>query len=335
MHVIYANNVRDALLLATDHIVNTGRVQTTRAGEAMVATNPVTIMYAQPKQHVLSDPTRDANPFFHLMEAMWMLTGREDGVFLDYYVKDFSKNYGVNGVILDSYGYRWRHGYRYDQLDEIVSQLRRDQTTRQAVLSMWGAGVDDLRASAGKPCNLSAVFSIQQGFLNMTVFNRSNDLIWGCCGANAVHFALLLEYIASRLNVPMGSYWQVTNNLHIYTEEYERLCKRGGDRSFLNTYRVDPYGTTMPLMNDSGSFSADLQQTMDYIDALHGGRFVPPMDTLSNTFLSHTVARMALAHYLYKHGEHSEALDIAETVAAEDWRIAGLQWLLRHKRSKI
>lgn len=57
----------------------------------------------------------------------------------------------------------------------------------------------------------------QPRYLNMTVFNRSNDLIWGTLGANVVHFSVLQEYMAARLGVKVGVYNQVSNNLHVYT----------------------------------------------------------------------------------------------------------------------
>src|SRR5215471_15206896 len=111
MYVINAVNVRDALPKAVKHLLSVGHQKQTRVGEALVAPHPVTIFYKEPKQHVLVNPIRDANPFFHLMEAMWMLAGREDGAFLDYYVKDFSKLYGdEEGIVPDAYGHRWRYG---------------------------------------------------------------------------------------------------------------------------------------------------------------------------------------------------------------------------------
>src|SRR6516165_4315621 len=173
MHVIKASNVRDALIQAVQYLTTHGLIEETRAGEALVAQEPVCIHYENPKQHVLLNPVRDANPFFHLMEAMWMLAGRDDGAFLDYYIKDFSKRFGTNGRIMDGYGYRWRCRLGYDQLAEIIEQLQKDHTTRQAVLQMW---YDDLISRDSKPCNLVATFRIRKGKLDVTVFNRSNDL---------------------------------------------------------------------------------------------------------------------------------------------------------------
>src|SRR6516162_3106441 len=294
MHVIKASNVRDALIQAVQYLTTHGLIEETRAGEALVAQEPVCIHYENPKQHVLLNPVRDANPFFHLMESMWMLAGRDDAAFLEYYIKDFAKLFGKDGIIMDAYGYRWRHGYHYDQLDEIVNQIRKDPLTRQAVLQMWGAGRDDLRAYSSKPCNLSAVFRIQDQFVNMTVYNRSNDLIWGCCGANAVHFAILQEYIAGKVGLPMGGYWQITNNLHMYIDMYDKMMQRGN----LEDIEPEEYKTTMPLIRYPNQFDEELMDVMKYIDNLQEGNYIDPQN-FSNPFLAQ-VARMAIAHSLYK-----------------------------------
>jgi len=52
----------------------------------------------------------------------------------------------------------------------------------------------------------------------MVVFNRSNDMVWGCYGANAVHFSFLHEFIGRSTGLPLGTYTQVSVNLHAYID---------------------------------------------------------------------------------------------------------------------
>jgi hypothetical protein len=269
------------------------------------------------------------------MEAMWMLAGRDDGAFLDFYIKDFSKRFGKDGVIMDAYGQRWKYGNRYNQLDEIIAQLRNDPTTRQCVLQMWGAGRDDLRAYSAKPCNLVATFRVVAGRLDMSVFNRSNDVIWGCCGANAVHFPLLQEYIAARLEVEMGHYWQISTNLHLYTAHLEvmenRISRIDGKENEFSDYLRDEsdYEETQPLVKWPRTFDEELLEVMRFIDEMHKGNLEIYDGSITNPFLSQVVLRMAMAHYLHKNGAVADALDIVESVPADDWRTAGEQWINR------
>ena len=340
MHVIEAENVRDALPKAVKHILENGQPEMTRVGTAIVAPEPVTINYRKPKQHVLLNPVRDANPFFHLMEAMWMLAGRDDSAFLDNYIKDFGKNYGKDGVVMDAYGQRWRHGHRYDQLHEIANRLRKDPTTRQCVLQMWGAGRDDLRAYSAIPCNLVATFRIYNGTLDMTVFNRSNDLIWGCCGANAVHFPIMQEYLAGRIGVELGQYWQVTTNLHLYDAHIDIFSKRvhAASHENIDYYLGDKnerYGLTQSLMQFPLIFDEELETLLSHIDEMHESREQGIfLDSISNPFLRNTVAPMAIAHHMHKLKETEAAFKFMEAVEAEDWQRAGTEWLERHNGTR-
>jgi thymidylate synthase len=334
MHVIEANNVRDALPKAVEYLIRYGVPEETRNGPVFAALNPVAIRYLNPKQHVLLNPVRDANPFFHLIEAMWMLAGRQDGAFLDHYVKDFSKRFGNNGIIMDAYGFRWRHGLRFDQLDEIVAQLRKDPTTRQCVLQMWGAGEQrELLSYSAKPCNLTATFRITEGRLDMTVFNRSNDVIWGCCGANAVHFPLLQEYIAGRLRVEVGYYWQISTNLHLYLNHIDMMRKRtsGGEEETIDFFLKDCeryYEKTQPLVTYPLTFDEDLRETMLWIEDMRESKEVYD-GNIANGFLREVVMPMAMAHQCYKNGDKEGSEKAIDAVIAEDWRIAGRQWLDR------
>jgi hypothetical protein len=335
MHVIEANNVRDALPLAVDYLLRYGMREQSRNGEVLAAPNPVTIRYRYPKQHVLLNPVRDANPFFHLMEAMWMLAGRQDGEYLDNYIKDFSKRFGNNGIIMDAYGFRWRHGLRFDQLDQIVAELRKDPTTRQCVLQMWGAGEQrELMSFSAKPCNLVATFRVVDGRLDMSVFNRSNDVIWGCCGANAVHFPILQEYMASRLDIEVGCYWQITTNLHLYTAHLEMMKKRityQGAGEMIAPHLITGTGSyeqTQPLITYRRTFDEDLESTMVWIDGIHEDKEIYT-GNLTNIFLRDVVIPMAISYRLYRCGDRQGSYEAIAEVIAEDWRNAGKQWLDR------
>jgi hypothetical protein len=266
------------------------------------------------------------------MEAMWMLAGRNDGAFLDNYVKNFSKDFGVNGVILDGYGFRWVSGLGFNQLDEIIFQLRENPGTRQCVLQMWGAGRPDLIADICKPCNLVSTFQIKNGKLDMLMFNRSNDLVWGACGANAVHFAMMQEYVALMIGVEVGEYWQISTNLHLYKNHIDMFYKRVGDHKGkdITHYLQDTstYGTTLPLIEYPQCFDEELQETMAFIDALHGDN-EGYAGNISNSFLLHVVIPMSRAHWKYKHKDFKGAFQVIDTVQATDWQQAGREWMER------
>jgi len=252
MRVILARNVQSAYFQGLNYLMNHGLQEESRAGPVLVSPTPVTTVYEKPRERVLLDPGRDANPFFHHFEALWMLAGRDDAAFLNRYVGDFGLRFAESdGVIHGAYGQRWRWHFGFDQLDVIVRKLTDEPETRQCVLTMWDpskspaaaleAGSDDLCGSwRDRPCNTHVFLRVRgergersvghgnvedydERVLDLTVCCRSNDVIWGAYGANAVHFGALQEYVAARVGVGVGRMYQVSNNYHAYVSTLAKV----------------------------------------------------------------------------------------------------------------
>src|SRR5690606_34526281 len=151
-------------------------------------------------------PMRGANPFFHLFESLWMLSGRNDLPWLAQFNKQMATYSDDGGKTQPAaYGFRWREYFGYDQISELVDHLARDPKSRRAVIGMWDPwGIhqtaegqyamngDLLSAQDSKdvPCNTHCYFQLRTTEagtqLDMTVTCRSNDALWGAHGANAV-----------------------------------------------------------------------------------------------------------------------------------------------------
>ena len=182
MILISARNVNDAWVQGYELLEKEGIPEKSRNGEVLVAPYPVTTCYEEPRERVLFDPGRDCNPYFHLMEALWMLVGRRDVEFVARYNKRM-KDYSDDGKIFHAaYGYRWRHHWKIDQIQSVIRILAQDQTSRRAYISMWDPDSDLEKSGKDFPCNVGISFQIHEGRLNMIVFNRSNDIVWGNMG---------------------------------------------------------------------------------------------------------------------------------------------------------
>jgi Thymidylate synthase len=216
-HVIQSNNVNDAFVSALWWLKTAGIKETSRNGPVLVAPGLVVTEYDRPWERVLFDKRRDANPVFHLMEALWMLTGDNDLAWINQFNSRMEK-FGENGKQWGAYGWRWREYFGKDQIQLVIDELKRDPKSRRAVISMWDPAEDLEHQGPDLPCNVSIFFDRRGGELNMTVCNRSNDLLWGAYGANVVHMSILQEAIAWELGVPMGMYRQVSDNFHAYTD---------------------------------------------------------------------------------------------------------------------
>lgn len=286
----------------------------TRNGSALVFRGPVLIEHAMPYRRVLFDPIRDANPFFHYMEAIWMLSGSENVDFPAQFAKQI-REYSDDGKTLNgAYGFRWRNHWE-DQIEEVIYMLRKEPTTRRAVLTMWDPSFDLGSGSKDIPCNTHIYFRVEHNRLVMTVCNRSNDMVWGMLGANMVHMSILQEYIAGALGLSTGSYFQFTNNLHIYKDWEDRYAKVPS-----KWYEKNPNVTRW-------NFSPD---TLDHHEA---ERFVEEGLDVDEPYtcriLRDNAEPMLLAWMAHKDGNDDLALHQIGRIYDEDWREACRLWIER------
>ncbi len=370
MRVIRVRNVREALPAGLLYLSQEGQVEDSRAGQVVVAPGPVTTAYERPAERVLLSPVRDANPFFHLAEAVWMLSGRQDAAFLNEYVRDFGERFAEpDGTIHDAYGWRWSSAFGFDQLNRVVEVLRKDPQSRQCVIGMWDPrehmevldeGENDLcGAWRTRPCNTHAYLRVCKklgmrrsisSVLDITVCCRSNDMIMGGYGANAVHFSVLQEYLAARIGAGVGRYYQVSNNFHVYLSDVRRMVGRIDERvarldphtqlEFLSRHVTTPgeYEGTAPLFDAATPNQADedIQHLNRAIDHLHGcttenGK-MPIEPALRHGGLRATVFKALAAHHAHRLGLHDRAVEWAGQVESPDWRRACVQWLQRRSR---
>lgn len=332
IHNIVEENVNWALAHGIRHLLAVGKPQPSRNGPVLVAPLPVCTTYTKPTQRVLFSPIRDANPFFHLMEALWMLNGDNDVAWPAFFAKNIESYSDDAKTLHGAYGHRWRKHFEFDQLGYIVDQLKKNPDGRRVVLSMWDAAIDiEVAENGGKdvPCNTHAYFSVYSGRLNMLVCCRSNDIIWGCYGANAVHFSVLLEYLAARLGLKVGLYQQLSYNYHAYIEKYpeELLRKIATDSHGYNEYSRPL--ALVPLMEqslDPKVWDAQLSRFMENPDG-------PPY--ADDCLFIAKVARPMYRAWLQRKLKQGSGMEWAEKIAAGDWRIACMDWIKRKEGRNV
>ncbi|RKZ72456.1 MAG: hypothetical protein DRQ48_00160 [Gammaproteobacteria bacterium] len=335
MKVIRVRNVHEALPEAM-HQILAGPVVTeeTRNGPVHVMLEPVTTVYSHPRERVIFWPERDANPFFHFYEALWMLGGRNDVEPLTRFVKGM-KAFSDDGVYFHgAYGHRWRRHFEVDQLMAVIHNLRKDALCRRQIITMFDPRVD-LAAQDGMkdiPCNIAVHFQHRGGLLDMTVFNRSNDIVWGAYGANAVHFSMLHEVVASMAKIPMGSFYQISDNWHAYHKTVEPLLGLAayaaqppalGARTPYEEDGVRPF----PMVNraDPATWFGELQMFLDLEHRAMG---------YTEPFFRRVALPIVETHNLFKAKQYADAMTVAGTIKATDWRRAIVEWLDRREAKR-
>ena len=323
MWTIEVRNVNDAYSRLTSLIMEKGIVSDSRNGKVKAAPGATLIKFRQPWERVLFDSDRDANPIFHLMEAVWMLAGRNDVAFVTQFNSNMASFSDDGETFNAAYGHRWRHHFGFDQLQTVVDMLRANPLDRRAVLTMWDPA-DLQRDTKDMACNLQILPRVVGDTLEFTTTNRSNDLIWGLCGANAVHLTFLQEWMAGALGLKCGEWNHLSNNLHIY----ERHWDLSVNRKYYAHYIPWPSGSK-PLLHERTYEAAMLFQ--DECLKIATGQMGAD-DVFESPFLNDTVEPVLASWREWKGGDKAEAIEVASCIDSTDWRRAVVAWYKRRNK---
>lgn len=181
------------------------------AKETLELLNAATV-FRHPERMVHIVPGRRWNPFLALSECLWVLAGRNDVAALLPYNKNISQ-FSDDGIkMYGAYGARMA-----GQIEDVVRRLQVDSNDRRAQLLIWR--VEDLTTDSNDPpCNSILTFKLRNGRLHATIYCRSNDIHWGLYAVNQAEFSFLLQYIAARLGVKVGTQTHISNSLHVYRD---------------------------------------------------------------------------------------------------------------------
>lgn len=295
--------------------------------------------YTHPCERVLFDPVRDANPFFHFFEALWLLAGRSDVAFLAQFNSNIV-NFSDDGVLFyGAYGKRLRnhfnvlgtqerattrYSHRLDQLKTAIELLKDDHDTRQVVLSIWDPEIDLGAKTKDLPCNDLLMLKIRDGKLNLTVCCRSNDAVWGAYGANVVQFSTLQEFIARAVGVEVGVYSQVSDSFHVYIDrpDFEKNFGTeyvGSPRRWRYDNTVRPFA----LINDGTPWREWLSQCELFCE--EGAVVYENADP----YFTMVATPLYEAWKLHKAGNTGHAIMSLGDMVFCDWKVACCEWLNR------
>lgn len=307
-----------------------------RNGPVLRFKEPVSICLSHPHERVNFCPVRDANPFFHLMEGLAMIGNHNSAKLLAYFAKPIAQFSDDGRTFNAFYGERARYTWG-DQLSVVIDELRVKPDTRQALIQLWHPGDLTLRTK-DKACNLSMLFSRdEEDRLCMTTFNRSNDaVLGGVSGANIVHLSMFQEYVAGALDRPIGPWWHISNNLHVYTEQSQWLKMETGDGG-INVYDAftDPLVPLLASSAERSRFDSNLNVLLAHMSyAAHHPEEGPRIlhEGFDHPFMGGVAVPMWNAWQMHKARSEATAQHYASAIVAPDWRAACLRWLERRAK---
>lgn len=169
--------------------------------------------------------------------------------------------------------------------------------------------------------------------LDMTVTNRSNDMIWGLLNTNYTTFTFLQEYMAARLGVRVGLYHHMSNNLHCYEwnfkpqewlKEYERnnhLARQ------VYTASWQPY----PLVQSPTIFEQELPLFVEF--NRNGEQAIEQPKHWQEPFFDEVAQPLLNAFHFHKIRDYVGAGYRLNAIKADDWRTAAVHWIEKRERN--
>ena len=133
----------------------------------------------------------------------------------------------------------WAYTYhqRYaDQLPFILEELRRNPSTRRAVMLVRDKAAD--MGSDDPACLQHIQYFIRDSKLCCKILFRSNDATKASF-MNAFALIMLQKRIADELGIEVGEYVHRANSYHCYEKDFELL------EGYVKRIEKDPYGTTV------------------------------------------------------------------------------------------
>lgn len=107
-----------------------------------------------------------------------------------------------------------------DQIAALIHDLKHDQNSRRMIVSAWN--VQDLPHMALPPCHVMFQCYVDNGRLDLQMYQRSADLALGV-PFNIASYALLLTILAQQANLTPGVLVHTIGDAHVYVNHVEGL----------------------------------------------------------------------------------------------------------------
>jgi len=165
----------------------------------------------EPEDNIIKTKWRKFKLDYAEEEWQWYLSGNKNAMKIAEKAKIWYKCMDEFGNVNSNYGAHWNEG---DQLEYVVNELKNNNESRRASISIYNAKKRD-NFKNDTPCTYAINFCIIKNELCMSVLMRSNDLWYGFAN-DQYCFSKLQKMIADKLKINVGWYYHFTNNMHLY-----------------------------------------------------------------------------------------------------------------------
>jgi thymidylate synthase len=242
------NNLNEAFVEELSRLKTLGTVVNSR-GSKQIEVTFSSLTIKDPRQLDIEVPARKFNKKYAIAEWLWYLSGIQK-------VNNISKLASIWSDIQDKYGEAESNYGTYifsvdpssvlSQWDWVVEELKSDRDSRRATIVI-NQPYHKERNSKDYPCTHYIHFFIRNGNLDMGVYMRSNDAIFGFCN-DVFTFSLFQQLMLNQLNcagmkLRLGSYHHHAGSFHVYERHFNMMD------NILNNYYVQAARHHYPEMD--------------------------------------------------------------------------------------
>jgi thymidylate synthase len=160
-----------------------------------------------------------------IYELLWFLRGDTNVRYLNEHgVTIWDEWADEHGNLGRVYGAQWRdwrgeNGVRVDQIDNVISEIKKNPQSRRLIVNAWNPAEIDRMALP--PCHVLFQFYVQDGELSCQLYQRSADLFLGV-PFNIASYALLTLMVAQVVDLRPGDFVHTFGDLHLYQNHLEQ-----------------------------------------------------------------------------------------------------------------
>jgi thymidylate synthase len=177
-------------------------------------------------------------------ELLWFLKGETNVKYLrDHGVTIWDEWADAQGNLGRVYGAQWRSwrgadGRTFDQIQQVVQQIKTNPDSRRLIVSAWNVG--ELDQMALPPCHAFFQFYVANGRLSCQLYQRSADVFLGV-PFNIASYALLTMMVAQVTGLKPGEFVHTLGDAHLYLNHLEQAqLQLSRDPRPLPTMQINP-----------------------------------------------------------------------------------------------
>lgn len=245
------DNINQSLIGLSKFLIENNVKRKTRGFDCYELKEPLLFKINNPSDRYITVPERKFNKVLPFVEVLWIMGGINDLELPGSYVKNLY-TYSDDGQFMrGGYGPRIRaftgnnSDYKIsnqkhrnvfsgsisvvDQLKYVIEDFGRDFNSRRLIIEIGDPNKDDfnelgdLKNTLDTPCTRLLNFQVRNGKLDLTVYMRSNDHIFGAHGVNITNFTFIQEIVSNILGIESGDYYHFSNNYHYYENFQEKI----------------------------------------------------------------------------------------------------------------